>query len=431
MIPRAFIASFCFSLALVPLHAAPDPMPFPTPPSIKGLQVQMVDDALALGIHHAALNVSLGPLFDLESKPDSIAFKASDGGEYFFSAVQIAALDRRVKPLSDGGVVVYFILLSYRTGNAAADSWLVHPQARADHQYSIPAFNTVSPEGRSHLSAAVEFLASRYSGPSAAEHGRVWGWIVGNEANSHWMWYNRGLATLQEVVSDYEIATRLIHRAVRTASDQGRIYLSFDHHWTASMPGISEKEATPSRAFLDAFAKLAKVRGEFDWHVATHPYPDDLGNPRTWLDQAAPATDDAPHITFKNLEIMTRYLKRPELLDHGHPRRVILSEQGFHALPTPEGDQLQAAAFAYAWEKCLRCPGVDAFIWHRHVDHRDEGGLRLGLYERKSDSTSEPGQQRPLWNLMKAAGTPAWPAAAAFALPIVGLKSWQELPGEP
>ncbi len=27
---------------------------FPQPPGIKGLQVQMTDDALALGIHHAA-----------------------------------------------------------------------------------------------------------------------------------------------------------------------------------------------------------------------------------------------------------------------------------------------------------------------------------------------------------------------------------------
>src|SRR5690606_27819880 len=32
--------------------------PFPRPASIKGLQVQMVDDALALGIKHAGLNVS-------------------------------------------------------------------------------------------------------------------------------------------------------------------------------------------------------------------------------------------------------------------------------------------------------------------------------------------------------------------------------------
>ncbi|HSI61943.1 MAG TPA: hypothetical protein VLE43_02460, partial [Candidatus Saccharimonadia bacterium] len=33
--------------------------PFHTPPSKKGLQVQMVDDALTLGVRHAAVNVSL------------------------------------------------------------------------------------------------------------------------------------------------------------------------------------------------------------------------------------------------------------------------------------------------------------------------------------------------------------------------------------
>ena len=408
--------------------AVPDPTAFPQPPNLKGLQVQMVDDAIALGIHHAGINVSMGPLFDVEAKPDSLPFKASDGVEYHFSAVQIAALDRQVKPLSDAGVVIYAIILPYRTGNPAYDAWLVHPQARPDHKYSIPAFNTVSEAGRSHLRGAMEFLAARYSG--SAEHGRVWGWIVGNEANSHWLWYNRGLASLAEVVSDYEAAVRIVRDAVRTASQHGRVYLSFDHHWQVSMPGISEQEATSGRAFLDLFAKVARERGDFDWHVATHPYPDDLGNPRTWLDKDAPAREDAPHITFKNLEIMTQYMKRPELLWQGKPRRVILSEQGFHALDSPEGDALQCAGFAYAWEKCLRCPGIDAFIWHRHVDHRDEGGLRLGLYERKPESVSEPGRKRPLWDLMKAAGTNDWPAAAAVYLPLTGLKSWDELPGE-
>ena len=73
---------------------------------------------------------------------------------------------------------------------------------------------------------------------------------------------------------------------------------------------------------------------------------------------------------------------------------------------------------------------IDAFIWHRHVDHRDEGGLHLGLYERKPESVNEPGRKRPLWDLMKAAGTGDWPAAAATYLPLTGLKSWDELPGE-
>ncbi len=410
--------------------AAPDAAPFPTPPDKKGLQVQVVEDAVALGIHHAGLNISLGPLFAPDGRPGAVKFQVSDGSECWFNPAAVAGYDRQIKPLSDAGILVYLILLPYRTGNPAIDEFLVHPSALPDHKYTIPAFNTVTEKGRAKLRAVMEFLAARYSGDSAKEHGRAWGWIVGNEANSHWMWYNRGLATLEEVASDYEAAVRISHDAIRRHSLNSRIYLSFDHHWTASMPGISDKEATPGRGFLDTFARIARERGDFGWHVATHPYPDDLGNPRTWLDKDAPANDGAAHITFKNLEVQCRYMKRPELLWQGKPRRVILSEQGFHTLATPDGEELQAAAFAYAWEKCLRCPGVDAFIWHRQVDHKQEGGLNLGLRRRQSGTIVTPGEKKRVYDLFQAAGTPAWPAAAAFALPIAGLKSWDDLPAE-
>jgi Family of unknown function (DUF5722) len=419
--------------------AAPSPAPFPSPPTKKGLQVQMVDDAVALGLHHAAINVSLGALWDMKPAPHDPAksrlFRAADGAEYRFNLGYVRSLDSQIKPLSDAGALLYAILLSYRTGDPVRDAVLIHPQARADHKYTIAAFNTVSPEGRAWLRATAEFLAQRYrpvepgQPVTAAAHGTVWGWIVGNEANSHWMWYNRGLASEAEVAGDYEAAVRLWHQGVRTASAHSRVYLSFDHHWTGSMPGISAQESLPGRSFLDAVARMARERGDFDWHVATHPYPDDLGNPRTWLDTAAPASLEARHITFKNLEQQVRYMNRPELLYAGQPRRIILSEQGFHCLKTPDGEQLQAAGYVYAWEKCRRLPTVDCFILHRHVDHAGEGGLRLGLFENAPGSVCSPGKKRPIWDLMRLAGTPEWDAAARPFLATVGLTSWDELTG--
>ena len=49
-----FIVLFLLALPLV----AQETTPFPIPHSVKGLQVQMVDDALALGIHHAGINLN-------------------------------------------------------------------------------------------------------------------------------------------------------------------------------------------------------------------------------------------------------------------------------------------------------------------------------------------------------------------------------------
>jgi hypothetical protein len=214
---------------------------------------------------------------------------------------------------------------------------------------------------------------------------------------------------------------------MRKSSTHARLYISFDHHWSISMVNVNPLEAKPGRDFLDAFAATIKRDGDLDWHVAWHPYPEDLGNPRTWLDPTVTKDDTTPKITFKNLQVLAQHLQRPALLYQGFPRHIILSEQGFHTLATPDGEMLQAAAFAYAWEKCQRIPLVDAFIYHRHVDHSQEGGLRLGLWRNKPGSIADPDSKKQLYDLFQRAGTAAWPEAAAFALPESGLKSWDEL----
>ena len=406
------------------LSAAPDPTPFPTFPNKKGLQVQMVDDALALGIHHAGINVSYGSLLQLAAGPGTVPF-TWEGRTWFINEGYAKSLDRQISPLSEKGVAVYLILLAYPTNNPAKDALLLHPAARADGKYTIAAFNTATPEGITLYRALTAFLAARYS--NDGPNGRVWGYIIGNEVNSQFMWYNLGRMTVDKAADEYEKAVRAAHEVVRQFSAHARCYLSFDHHWNTSVPGISKEEAYPTQTFLDYFAKIAKARGDFEWHLAHHPYPDDLGNPRTWLDAAALPTEHTPHITFKNLEVACHYQKRPELLWQGAPRRIILSEQGLHCLSTPDGEQLQAAGFAYVWEKVVRQDGIDALIWHRHVDHAHEGGLRLGLWSFKPGTISEPDKKRQFYDLFLKAGTPAWPAAAAFALPITGLTSWDEL----
>lgn len=421
---KPFVVGFVLAL-LSGILSAQNKEPFPDAPGKKGLQVQMVPDAIALGIQHAAINVSLGGLMELQEGPGTLSF-SSQGRTYFMHDRYVKSLDAQIKPLSDAGILVNLILLAYPTKNAGKDALLLHPKARADGKYNIAAFNTATDVGMSQYRALVEFLAERYCG-AHPEHGRVWGYIIGNEVNSQWMWYNLGKMPLAEAVSEYEKAVRGAHDSIRRHSSQARVYLSFDHHWNTSMPGVSDQEAYKGRDFLDAFARIAKDRGDFEWHVAHHPYPDDLGNPRTWADKQAWPTEDAPHITFKNLEVACKYMEKPEMLREGKPRRIILSEQGLHCLNSPEGETLQAAGFAYVWEKVMRQKGIDALIWHRHVDHAHEGGLRLGLWENKPGSISEPNRSRHLYELFKKAGTPEWDAAANFALPIVGLKSWDEL----
>jgi len=391
------------------------------PLSKKGLQVQMTDDALALGIKHAALNVNLAAFFDMAGAADSFKYE-SGGREYFFRKKSVEAID--VKRLSDAGVRVNLILLNYASGDPRVDA-MMRPPGVKEAPNKLFGFNTMTPEGIAALQACSEFLAQRFSREDGA-FGKVAGYIVGNEVNAHWEWYNIGEAPMETVAAEYHRALRIVHTAVRKVSKTARVYISMEHHWTVR-GGANEKRYCSGRALLDELTKLSRKEGDFDWHVGFHPYPENLFEPRTWKDKAALPNADSPKITFRNIEQLVAYLRRPELLCNGEARRIILSEQGFHSPDGPDGELAQAAGYCYAWRKIVNLDGVDAFILHRHVDHNAEGGLRLGLWKRKADSIATPDQKKRIYEVFRAADTPEWASAFEFALPIIGIKSWDEV----
>ncbi len=401
---------------------AKDTREFPKRDSKKGIQVQMADDALALGIRHATLNVSVEALFDWEQKPGSPTWKV-DGETFSFRRGYLDSLG--VKRLSDAGVNVYLIVLGIQSRDDARNALLLHPARNAKVGNGIGAPNLSTPEGARRWRAAFEFLADWFCRADDG-HGRVVGFIVGNEVNVHWQWHGLGRMPRNAAVAEYERELRLANTALRRASTSARAYLSLTHFWTID-PDKDHWLSVPGRFFIEELARCARAGGDFDWHLAHHPYPENLGNPRTWLDKTAPQSPDAKRITFKNLEQLDAFFAQPSLLFGGKRRSIILSEQGFHSNGTEEGDREQAAGFCYAWEKISRLAGIDAFILHRHVDHQYEGGLNLGLWRRKPDSIATPDTKRPIYDCFKAAGTPAQEEAFRFALPVIGVKSWDEV----
>jgi hypothetical protein len=407
--------------------ATPDP--FAGVASKKGLQVQMIDDALALGVRHAALNLNLCDLIAPDDTPHETLLHRHDGGEFRFHRHVVEEHDRRIRGLSEHGVLVYLILLAYRHPNATVNRLLIHPAYDELAPNRLGAFNTVTADGRRWLAATCDFLAGRWSDP-AAPHGRTVGYIVGNEVNSHWFWSNRGRGSLVEFVADYEPAVRIVHESVRRHADWPRVYLSLEHHWTIRYEAADADQAFAARPFLEEFARLARDRGDFDWHVAFHPYPENLFEPRFWNDRTATSGDDTPRITLRNLPVLTRFLEGEALRHRGRPRRVILSEQGFHTPDGPDGEAVQAAAYCLAHRLVRDQPGIDAFILHRHVDHAEEGGLRLGVWTRRPDSTSTPDRPKRIHACFRAADTPEEEAAFASSLPIVGLDAWPAAPAD-
>ncbi len=398
---------------------------FPQPASKKGLQVQMVDDALALGVKHAALNLYLGGWFRGLDGKDVLEWTV-DGQTYRFNRQAVEGLDRQVKQLSDAGVVVSLIVLAGPTGDPAIDQWLVHPNYSPTAPNKLAAFNTSTEEGFRHFRALFEFLGARYSRPDR-QFGRVVGFIMSNEVNSHWDWSNMGSATMEQFADDYLRATRLAWTALQQFAPASRVYLSLEHHWNIGYRTKEPDKSFAARPFLEYMNARSKVGGDFPWHVAFHPYPENLFEPRFWNDKTATPDAGSKRVTFKNLPVLTEFFRRADLSYAGKPRRIILSEQGFHTPKGADGEAVQAAAYAYAYRLVEREPGIDSFILHRHVDHRGEGGLLLGLWSNKRGSVADPDRKKPIYDVFKAADTAEWHKAFEPSLKVIGLEKW---PGE-
>jgi hypothetical protein len=423
----ALLVSILLASACIWHSPTSDRLPYPQPHSKKGLQVQMVEDAVELGIAHAAINVDLVGLFAADTATNSVEF-AHGGRSFWFDGARLAHLDSQVKPLSDRGIVVSLILLDIRSGDETRDRAMLHPKRTATPPNGICAPNLIDEDGRARHAAAIAMLAQRYDPGSATSHGAAWNWIVGNEVNSHWWWFHMGRAGIDEVVDSYEQLVRLVHEQVVAVQPEARVFVSLEHHWNVRYAAGDEMQAFPARDFLKRFAARARDRGDFAWHVAFHPYPEDLFECRFWNDRTAPDRDDAERVTFRNLPVLTRFLAQPEMLHRGATRRVILSEQGFHRRDGVDGERDQAAAFAAAWMAVQREPFLDAFILHRHVDHAHEGGLQLGLWTRRAESVCDPDRATRMRDVFAACDGSGCDEALEFALDALGIATWDELP---
>jgi hypothetical protein len=398
--------------------------PYPVAASKKGLQVEMVDDALSLRIKHAALNCNLSDLIAPDGDTNSPRWEL-DGRRYAFHTKYLAGLDQAIKQLSDCGVIVTLIVLASQSG-PETDRILIHPRCATNAPNHLGNFNTVTDEGRRWLTAALEFCAERWSRPDQ-KYGRVSGYIMGNEVNAHWWWANMGRVSMEDFADDYLRTVRLAHDAIRRQSSSARVYISLDRHWNIHYAAGDKMQSFPGRLFLDSFARRAREGGDFDWHVAFHPYPEKLSEPRFWKDKSATTNVfKTARITFKNIELLPAYLRREELLFKGQPRHIILSEQGFHTPKGGDGEAIQAAAFCYAYKKIERLEGIDAFILHRHVDNTGEGGLLLGLLGNRPEG-ADPHPKKRIYECFRAADTTVWEKEFTFALPVIGLKDWNDL----
>ncbi|MBE6698326.1 MAG: hypothetical protein E7581_07375 [Ruminococcaceae bacterium] len=377
---------------------SPVQMPYPVTESKKGLQVTMVHDAINLGVKHAALNVNLGSFLWCEPvEGDTIPFDF-DGETFYFRKTVVEQNDARVKELTDAGVIITYILLNAHTWGwiqTPDDLWEIIKHPGFCEGGRISAFNLHNKQAVRYYMAWVAFLTERYTLPDAP-YGRAVGLIVGNEVNSGFEWCNMGEATVEQYVYDYTASLRLCWQ-VSTAIWSGmRTYISLDHFWTGANFSADANRFYGSKFVLKELCRLCHTEGQIGWHVAHHPYPENLNFPDFWNDESATVDENTYRITFKNLEVLAQFLYREEYLFCGERRRIILSEQGFNSHNTATSEVLQAMAYGKAYRKVMEIPEIDSFILHAHQDNMGEFGLNLGLWRRRPES-SVPDSPKPIY----------------------------------
>jgi len=162
--------------------------------------------------------------------------------------------------------------------------------------------------------------------------------------------------------------------------------------------------------------------------LACHPYPQDLNEPKTWLDNLATFNMSTPLITFKNLEVLDKWIKMPENKFLGTEKRTLwLSENGTNSRTYSQQDlSEQAAGLAYTWKKFKHLDGIDAFQWHNWIDNAGEFGLRIGLRRFPNDK-DDPGGRKPVWFVFQAADTPDEDIVFDRYKSIIGINDWSEV----
>lgn len=330
------------------------------------------DDYKTLGIHNMTHNIVLSGL--VTDKPGQDTFPhAFNGTTVHIKRGALDHLDHAMLEAEQLKIVVSSIILIPKS------TPMSHPDCAPEGIYAMA--NVVEEPGWNIYAAGLDFLAQRYMRPDR-KYGRITHWILHNEVDSGWIWTNAGDIPMHTFMDLQYRSMRTAQSVIRRYGSAGSVLLSLTHYWTAR----HNAKCHPPKDMIDLLARRCSHEGDFDWGLANHPYPENLRDPRTWLDKTATLDFNTARITPKNLEILDAYMKQPTMRYAGRTvRTIVLSEQGSNsAKHDPQAYRDQAAGLVYTWLKLEKLESIESYVHHRWMDHPQEGGLNLGVRRDKN-----------------------------------------------
>lgn len=275
------------------------------------------------------------------------------------------------------------------------------------------AFNTWTDEGV-RLNTKLMNLTAQALG-SAADY-----FIMQNEVNNPHSWMEMGDRSIDDYVMYYEKACRMLDSGLRAANSTAKVMISLDYFWNSTDGGRYN-----AKDLLLKFAAKAKADGDYNWGVAHHAYPCPLTD-SSFIDdnnEGLTKTESTRIISLYNIEVLTAFMKRNELLYNGAIRDITISESGFNAYSNGKIDEeRQAAMYAYAYYKIESLPEIKAFIIRAYIDLEPEPsmGLYFGMYDKKW-------HQREILDLMKYIDTQQGILLTKKYLKYFNVSSWNDL----
>lgn len=386
------------------------------PKSKKGLLLdpQMLRTPLLtdLGVKYAIYNIPLSHIVGETTNEAIPTISYEYKGEVFkFNGASINGYDDLFSYLTESGMNCTAIILNDWNDNCIE---LIHPMARnkesGAHYYAI---NTAEKAGCRYLEAIASFLTERYSGK---EHGLVSNWVIANEINQYRMWNYMETQDIDFYAAEFEKAMRIFYNAAKSNYAGANVYFSIDHDWNNN--GGDNAERYNAKEMVETINRVAREKGNYDWGLAIHPYPNPLTKVDYWLD-TYDKSQEAPILTIMNLSTLTDVLEQEEFLDRrGNVRSITVTELGFSSF---SGEKLQAAAFAYCYYILDANPYVDSFIMNRQTDAAEEvkQGLAFGIY----DINQSP---KYIYDTFKYIDTDEAEEHTAYMLDVLGADSLEE-----
>lgn len=358
------------------------------------------------------------------------------GKDYFFSKAYVESLDNELLEYQKRGIAVFTVIMirpetpktpgAYKNYDHELGMLVQHPDYW-EPDGTVGAFSMINldcAQSVNYYAAAIDFLASRYSDGS---HGRIHRWVFHNEIDDPFNWNNMGYQTFNYYVDYFTKSIRIGHNIIRQYNPHAQILIPLTQAWNKESITPTRTEFSVSR-ILDTIRQLSEKEGDFYWGLGYHSYPENFSS-RTWLDPGATFSMKTRLVTFRNLEVLDKWVKTPANKYKGVKQRDCWLTENGSSTPnyTDEELQLQAACAAYALNKVKRLSGIQTLIWHAISDNDVEGNLNLGLHYRRNDPVHGEWGRKPSWYVYQAFGTAKESEVLDPYMKYIGISSWDEI----